>query len=139
MKKNKEKPSRGRSAAGRKTFFPLRVLKPIENFLRKEEKKLEKRKASLEKEDPFADPSRVNDNAAADADAAEEVGHERVSALKREIDKGLIRIRKTLTRIRLGGYGLCVKCGKMIDTDRLAANPTAERCMKCHGKVKSKK
>ena len=122
-----------------KTFFPLKVLRPIENFLRKEEKKLKKRKASLEKEDPFADPSRVNDNAAVDTDAAEGVGHERISALKREIDRGLIRIRKTLTRIMVGRYGLCIKCGKMIDTDRLAANPTAERCMKCHRKVKSKK
>lgn len=122
-----------------RTFFPLQVLKPIENFLRKEEKKLEKRKVSLAKEDPFADSSRVNDNAAVDTDAAEGVGHERVSALKKEIDKGLIKIRKALTRIKVGRYGLCVKCGKMIDTDRLAANPTAEHCMKCHRKVKSKK
>ena len=130
MKKKMTKP--------RKPFFPLRVLRPIENFLRKEEKKLKERKVTLAKEDPFVDPSRLNDNAAVDADAAEETGHERVSALKKEIDKGLIKIRKALTRIKLGRYGLCVRCGKMIDTDRLAANPTAEHCMECHKKTSSK-
>jgi RNA polymerase-binding transcription factor DksA len=130
MKKQKRK--------SKAPFFPLQVLKPIENFLLKEEKKLKERKVTLAKEDPFADPSRLNDNAAVDTDAAEETGHERIFALKKEIDKGLIGIRKALTRIKLGRYGLCVKCGRMIDTDRLAANPTAEHCMECHKKAQRK-
>lgn len=88
----------------------------------------------MEKEDPYIDPTRVNDNAAVDADAAEEVGHERVSALKAEIDKTLIRIRKTLTRIKVGKYGLCQNCRKMIDTDRLAIDPTVRFCIECQKK-----
>jgi len=124
-----------------KIKFPLVVLKPIQTYLKNQEKKLKKRKKALEKEDPFNNVDRLMDNAASDADAAEEVGHERVSALKREIDKSLIRIRKALTRIKVGKYGLCSKCKKMINTDRLAINPTAEYCMKCHknGQSKQKK
>jgi len=119
-----------------KIKFPLTVLKPMQAYLKKQERKLKNRKKELEKEDPFNNTDRLMDNAASDAEAAEEVGHERVFALKKEIDKSLIRIRKTLTRIRVGKYGLCAKCGKMIDTDRLAINPTAEHCMECAKKKK---
>lgn len=117
--------------------FPSKVLKPLQDFLKKREKDLKKRKRELAKEDPYRNSDRLMDNAASDTDAAEEAGHERVSALKREINKNLVRIRKTLTRIKLGKYGVCVKCKKMIDTDRLAADPTAELCMRCQ-KKKSK-
>lgn len=121
-----------------KIRFPRAVLKPIELFLRKEEKKLKERKKGLAGEDPFKDTNRVNDNAASDAEAAEQVGHERISALKSEIDKALINIRKTLSKIKIGKYGICEGCGQMIDTDRLAVNPTAELCIKCEKKKKKR-
>ncbi|HUV47328.1 MAG TPA: TraR/DksA C4-type zinc finger protein [Candidatus Bathyarchaeia archaeon] len=119
-----------------KVKFPLNVLKPIQVYLKNEEEKLKKRKKELEKEDPYINTDRLIDNAASDADAAEEVGHERVSALKLEINKNLIRIRKALTRIKLGKYGLCTKCGKMINTERLAVDPSAVLCVECAKKVK---
>lgn len=114
--------------------FPLPVLKPLKNYLKKEENRLEKRRMSLDKEDPFSDQDRVNDNAALDAEAAEESGHDRVSALKLEVEKTLIRVKKTLTRIKVGKYGLCESCGKFIDTDRLAIDPTATQCIDCANK-----
>ena len=114
--------------------FPFKVLEPIWRHLKHEEKKLEKERKGLEKEDPFADNSRIDDNAASDADAAEQFGHARVSALTSEINKNLVRIRKTLTRIKIGKYGTCKCCGKMIDTDRLAADPTVEYCLECEKK-----
>jgi len=114
-----------------KFSFPLQVLQPIRDFLMDKQMKLLRRKQELTREDPFSDPARVDDNAALDADAAEISGHDRVSALKWEVDKTLIEIRKTLTRMRLGKYGLCVKCGNMIDTDRLAIDPTMELCVHC--------
>jgi len=118
--------------------FPAYILKPIKDYLEKQRKKLEKRKKDLEKEDPFNDVGRLNDNAANDTEAAEEIGHERVAALKKEIDKTLIRVRKALTRIKLGKYGLCAQCGRMIDTDRLAIDPTADLCIECQKKLKPK-
>ena len=114
-----------------KFSFPLQVLQPIKDFLVDKQMKLLKRKQALTREDPFSDPARVDDNAALDADAAEISGHDRVSALKWEGDKMLIEIRKALTRMKLGKYGLCDKCGEMIDTDRLAIDPTIELCVGC--------
>ncbi|MBI4999343.1 TraR/DksA C4-type zinc finger protein [Candidatus Gottesmanbacteria bacterium] len=32
------------------------------------------------------------------------------------------------------GYGICERCGKMIDTDRLAVMPAAELCLECEKK-----
>jgi len=116
--------------------FPVQVLRPIQNYLLLAKRRLEQRKKTIHSEDPFSDPGRVDDNAAADTDAAEISGHDRAEALRLEVDKGLITIRKALTKIRLGRYGLCEKCGKMIDTDRLAVNPTAELCMDCEKKGK---
>ena len=114
-----------------KWSFPDQVLKPIRDYLVSREQKLERRKRQLTAEDPFSDTSRVDDNAALDADAAEISGHDRVSALKFEVDRALVEVRKTLTRMKLGKYGLCTKCGQMIDTDRLALDPTMELCVKC--------
>lgn len=116
--------------------FPFKILKPVYNYLSMKKKKLEKQKKKLEKEDPFINTDRLIDNASSDTDAAEQEGHERVSALKKQIDKTLIRIRKTLTRIKLGKYGICLGCGKMIDTDRLTVDPTVEYCIDCQRKLK---
>ncbi len=118
--------------------FPLNILRPIQAYLKDREQKLKKRKKSLEKEDPYSDKNRVIDNAASDAEAAEGAGHERVSVLKKEIDKSLINIRKALTRIKLGKYGLCSQCGQMINTERLALDPTASKCVDCAKKEKKK-
>ena len=92
---------------------------------------LEKKKSKLSEEDPFEDRDRVNDNAAIDADAAEQFGHMRVSALKRAYDRTGIQIRKALSRIKIGKFGLCDNCGKFIDTDRLMILPETTLCVEC--------
>ena len=114
-----------------KIQFPTKILQPLQKKLQSEEIKLKKRRQDLEAEDPFNDDDRVSNNAAVDTDAAEEFGHDRVSALKLEVDKTLINIRKTLTRIKVGRFGLCEKCHQMIDTDRLAIDPTVSLCIHC--------
>jgi DnaK suppressor protein len=114
--------------------FPTNILKPIANFFRREEERLLKRKKVLEKEDPFSDTIRLTENAAADADAAEQFGHARVEALRQQIDRRLIDIRKAVTRIKIGKYGTCEKCGRMIDTDRLMIKPEATLCIECEKK-----
>jgi len=114
--------------------FPQRVLEPIGNFLNREIKKLETRKKNLKKEDPFSNPARVTDSASPDTDAAEQFGHARVEAMRREVDRKLIAVRKALARIKIGKYGLCEDCGQMIDTDRLMVKPEATLCIKCERK-----
>jgi len=123
---------------GQVISFPMKILQPLIDYLKKEEKRLTKAEKNLEKEDPFNDVTRVDDNAV-DTDVVEQVEHERVSALKMSINRSLISVRKTLTRIKLGKYAICEECNKMIDTDRLAIKPTADYCMKCAIKLEGKK
>ncbi len=119
MEKNKNKIS-----------FPATVLAPIVRFLRGEEKKLKTSRKELKQQDPFIVGNRDEDNSV-DADVAENVEHDRSYALRRQVNRSIVGIRKTLTRIKLGKYGICTSCGKMIDTDRLAIRLTAEYCIDC--------
>ena len=110
--------------------FPANLLTPIARFLTARLHTLEKRKKEIAKEDPFADTSRVDDNAAPDIEADEQFGHARTSALKQEISKNIVGVRKALTRVKIGKYGICEECGEMIDSARLIAFPEATLCAK---------
>lgn len=111
--------------------FPERLLKPLKRYLKEKEKDTEKKLVDLTNEDPFSDVDRIVDNAASDTDVKEQVSHQRVEVIMAELARNLIRIRKSLTKIGVGKYGVCEKCGKMIDTERLSAIPTAELCINC--------
>jgi RNA polymerase-binding transcription factor DksA len=114
--------------------YPEEVLRPVKEYLSSRLFGLEKRKKELVKEDPFTDKNRLDDNAAMDTDAAETTGHMEVSALKKTIDRSTIQIRKALSRIKIGKYGVCERCGKMIDTDRLMIMPETTVCIDCERK-----
>ena len=106
----------------------------ITKYLEGRRKELESRQSKLKKEDPFEDKTRLMDRASDDTEAQNKAGHERVEALRRQMDVALIQTRKALTKIKIGKYGVCENCGKMIDTDRLAAMPTATLCLSCEKK-----
>lgn len=108
--------------------FPAKLLVPVSVFLQAQLKKLEKTKKDISKEDPFKDVSRSNNNASPDTDAEEQFGHARTSALKEQLDRRIIQTKKALTMIKIGKYGICEDCGKMIDTDRLMVYPDATLC-----------
>ena len=110
--------------------FPANLLVPVGHFLTAKLKTLEKRKKEISSEDPFKDTSRLLDNASPDADAAEQFGHARTSALKTEINRKIVQVRKALTMVKIGKYGICEECGAMIDTDRLTIFPEATICAK---------
>lgn len=114
--------------------IPSKLLEPVALFLRSSLKNLENRRKLISKEDPFANKSRLSDNASPDADAEEQFGHARTSAIKEQIDKNIIQTKKALSRIKIGKYGICEDCKKMIDTDRLIAYPEATYCASCQAK-----
>lgn len=114
--------------------YPKEVVAPVKKYLGQKLSELEKRKKSLSTEDPFNDSSRLNDNAAIDADAAEQFGHMRVKALKNTLDRTIIQVRKAMARIKIGKYGVCERCGKFIDTDRLMIMPETTLCVACEKK-----
>lgn len=110
--------------------FPANLLTPVAHFLSARLSILEKRKKQITKEDPFKNVNRVDDNAAPDIEADEQFGHARTSAISSAIGRQTIQLRKALTMIKIGKYGICEECGQMIDTDRLIAFPEATLCTK---------
>ena len=114
--------------------FPANLIAPIGKFLLEKEKELIRKMKLLKTEDPFIDPARLNDNASPDTDAREQMDHLKTQAIERVMKRQIIQIRKALTRGKIGKYGLCEKCGKMIDTDRLMIYPEATICIKCKKK-----
>lgn len=114
--------------------IPRSLLKPVAEFLHAKLDTLKKTRKEVVKEDPFRDVSRVTDNASPDDDAAEQFGHARTLAIKEQIDRKIIQTRKALAMIKIGKYGTCADCGKMIDTDRLMVYPEAIYCANCQKK-----
>ena len=129
LKKNKE-----RKKGATTIRFPASLLVPVANLLKGNLNKLKKRKKNIEKEDPFENSARTNDNASPDADAEEQFGHASASAIKEQLDRKMIQTKKALARIRVGKYGVCEDCSKMIDTDRLMIYPEATLCVSCEKK-----
>jgi len=121
--------------ADKKRFgFPMKILKPVATFLSQEISRLEGKKKDMAEEDPFKDVRRVNDNASPDTDIAEQIGHERVQALEGQINRKLIQLKKALAMVKIGKYGVCEKCSKMIDTERLMIMPEITICVSCEKK-----
>lgn len=110
--------------------FPSRLLSPIKLFLEKELVKLKRTKKQLKNEDPFLDENRTTENSL-EEDVDEQIGHFDNEIKSKFLSKQIVQFRTALTRIKIGKYGVCEKCGKMIDTDRLAARPEATTCIKC--------
>ena len=63
--------------------------------------------------------------------AAEDIDRKTIEALGAQEVRRLRLIDSALTRIQTGRYGLCMKCGKKIPTERLEAIPYALMCVEC--------
>jgi DnaK suppressor protein len=110
--------------------FPAKLLSPIKTFLEGELVKLKRQKKSLKEADPFMDGDRSTENSL-EEDLDEQIGHMDSEAKVHFVNKQIVQIRKALTRMKIGKYGICENCGKMIDTDRLAISPDATTCVDC--------
>lgn len=53
-----------------------------------------------------------------------------IAQISQEIDE-LKRIELALQRILSGSYGVCDNCGEAISSERMMAQSTAPRCVKC--------
>jgi DnaK suppressor protein len=51
-----------------------------------------------------------------------------IASARRDGDE-LRDVEAALARVHAGSYGVCVECGRDIERERLAANPTATRCI----------
>tara|TARA_R110002050_G_scaffold227974_1_gene363628 strand:+ start:1051 stop:1362 length:312 start_codon:yes stop_codon:yes gene_type:complete len=70
-----------------------------------------------------------------DADWSEQAGErendEVLNALESEAKIEIQHLSNVINRIENGSYGICQGCGDMINTQRLAVQPAAEKCIKC--------
>ncbi len=110
--------------------IPKNLLAPIKNFLEGEMMKWKKTQKEIKKSDPFSDADRDQNNSM-ESDLDEQIGHFDAEIKVGFVKKQLVQLRKALTRIKIGKYGICEKCGKMIDTDRLAIKPEVTTCINC--------
>lgn len=117
-----------------KLRFPKNLLNPVAEFLTAKLSSLRLNRKKIQTEDPFNNKTRDLENAATDTEAEEQFGHARVTAIKSELNLKAKQIKKALARVKMGKYGICEDCGKMIDTDRLAVFPEATKCIKCEKK-----
>ena len=107
-----------------------KFLSSIKKVLENELIRIKRNKKSLKQADPFSDSNRTMENSL-EEDVDEQIGHFDTEVKVKFLAKRLAQLRKALTRLKLGKYGICEKCGKMIDTNRLAINPEATTCIKC--------
>lgn len=110
--------------------FPNSLLVPIKKFLESEVIRWKRREKNLGSADPFNDEARLVENSS-EEDVDEQLGHFESTVKVNFVKKQIVQFRRALTRLKLGKYGVCEKCGKMIDTDRLAARPESTICIDC--------
>ncbi len=63
------------------------------------------------------------------ADEVEEMASK--FALAQVIGRRLQRVKKALTKMKGGGYGVCEKCGKEIELELLEIDPESRLCREC--------
>lgn len=69
-------------------------------------------------------------------DSAETESAENIAVQIRRLSDTLNQVAGALRRIENGTFGICVRCGKTIDIERLEAVPFTRLCIACKSNVK---
>jgi RNA polymerase-binding transcription factor DksA len=100
---------------------------PLLIALRKEGDRL---KEEIQRQEVLTQDHPTSGNHMAD-DASEVFEQTKNLALKRHLEKMLEQVELAMRRIEKGTYGVCEKCGGLINPDRLQVIPSATLCMRC--------
>lgn len=108
------------------------------SFLGAQKQKLEEEKRNLEAElrriarkDPKGDDYHAvveQVGRAQDENVVEEEQYEAARSVEQSLEVKLRDVNNALVQIDAGTYGLCVRCGKFIEHQRLEALPSAGTC-----------
>lgn len=115
------------------------------DFLAAQKKMLEERKVQLMRELKMDGVKNLHANNEFDAifpdfgdkedeNAAEVAAYEGNLSMEKNLEVSLFNVNKALKKIEEGKYGMCEKCGAMIEPERLRAFPSATACMDCKKK-----
>ncbi|OIP87158.1 hypothetical protein CO168_01145 [Candidatus Shapirobacteria bacterium CG_4_9_14_3_um_filter_36_12] len=110
--------------------IPNKFISPIRLYLERRLMELKFWQKKIKESDPFSDEQRTRDNSF-EEDLDEQVGHFESEVKAGFVKRQIVELRKALTRIKIGKYGICEKCKKSIDTDRLAIKPETTLCLMC--------
>jgi RNA polymerase-binding transcription factor DksA len=110
--------------------IPNKFIGPIKAYLERRLMELKTWQKNIKKSDPFSDEMRSKNNSS-EEDLEEQVGHFDSEVKATFVKTQIVEFRKALSRIKIGKYGICVKCKKAIDTDRLAVKPETTMCLSC--------
>lgn len=117
-----------------------------ENFLKRIQEKLEKEKKEIEKElEKFAEKGEIPEDwktkfpkhngesgsGALERGADEVEEFENLLAIEHSLELKLKDINLALGKIKKGNYGICEKCKKEIEIERLKAIPETRFCKNC--------
>jgi RNA polymerase-binding transcription factor DksA len=123
---------RARKTMSKKINLPQSVLNKIKETLRKKEKSIDQQEKLLEEEDPYMQEGRTEDNAELIDDAyLEDTFKGIIDAQKNVLSNVKSNVKKALSKITKGDYGICESCGDHIDPARLDAYPEATLCSEC--------
>ncbi len=120
-----------------------KAMKMNAKFIKERKANLEVRREELKKElDSSTDQVAENDYDAKfidlgdkeDENAAEVAMFEKNLSMEKTLEISLFNVNKALKKIDEGNYGICEKCERPINPERLNAFPSATACMKCKEK-----
>lgn len=113
--------------------LPQQTLSKIKKALYRQQKDVNERIKSLDKEDPVLSQN-VAEAGESGTDSWMAEVHGRMSSIKGDFLDLSVKIKNSLFRIKKGTYGKCECCGKDIEAERLEAMPTATLCIVCSKK-----
>jgi|SRR3989344_5928594 len=109
----------------------------LKTKLEEEKKNLEKELGNFAKEDKKVKgnwdakyPGNERGNKEEEADEAGE--YENLLSLEQSLELKLKDVNLALEKIGQGKYGICERCGKEIEEDRLMAYPGGKLCINCN-------
>lgn len=113
------------------SLFNPSSIKEVKKLLLKKQKNVSNHLKSLEKGDPFLSSEYLGESVESGTYSWEADVHTSNKALKDNLLKISSQVNECLDKIQRGTYGLCAKCGKKIDDERLKAIPLTTLCISC--------
>jgi len=118
-----------------------KLIKKFKERLEKEKKKIEERLKEFAKkgkvpedwETKFPHYNGESGSGALERAADEVEEYENLRSIEQVLEVKLKNINLALEKIKKGNYGICEKCQREIEIDRLEAIPEARFCKKCKG------
>jgi RNA polymerase-binding transcription factor DksA len=119
-----------RRIAMTKTNFTTDFLEFIKSRLNNKDKELQKTESLLKAEDPYMQPGRADGNSESMDEAILEDGLKETTDTRLGLIKAArLQVKRALSFLKIGRYGVCEICGKPIDKARLEVYPEATKCV----------